>query len=40
MNKTTIFNNNLKKNSSKPIGFNTKKDTIGSSKYLPAFSKE
>ena len=40
MNKTTIFNNNLKKNSSKTIGFNTKKDTIGNSKYLPAFSKE
>lgn len=40
MNKTKIFNNNLKKNSSKTIEFNTKKDTIGSSKYLPAFSKE
>ena len=39
MNKTKIFNNNLKKNSSKTI-FKTKKDTIGNSKYLPAFSKE
>jgi len=39
MNKTNIFNNNLKKNSSKTI-FKTKKDTIGNSQYLPAFSKE
>lgn len=39
MNKTKIFNNNLKKNSSKTI-FKTKKDIIGDSKYLPAFSKE
>ena len=39
MNKNKIFKHNLN-NNSKIVKFNSKKNEIGSTKYLPSFSKE